>query len=61
MTDTKDDSHRFSASSHLEHMPADDRGPSVGDLKPVIEDDDANNPKVREYPQWYKHKSMYTH
>ncbi|KAJ6090308.1 hypothetical protein N7486_009123 [Penicillium sp. IBT 16267x] len=45
MTDTKDDSERFTASSHLENMPADERGLSAGDLKPVIDDEDMNNPQ----------------
>lgn len=47
MTDSKDNPNRLSASSHLENMPADERGPSVGDEKPVIDDYDVNNPQVR--------------
>lgn len=54
MTDSKDDPNRFSASSHLENMPADERGPSVGDLKPVIDEDDMNDPQVRECPERFK-------
>ncbi|KAJ5884387.1 hypothetical protein N7504_011959 [Penicillium tannophilum] len=45
MTDSKDNPNRLSASSHLENMPAYERGPSVGDEKPVIEDYDVNNPQ----------------
>jgi hypothetical protein len=59
MTDTKDDSHRFSASSHLENLP-DERMPSVGDLKPVIEEDDVDNPQVRT-SEWFKRGTRDAH
>ncbi|KAJ5935061.1 hypothetical protein N7466_004608 [Penicillium verhagenii] len=45
MTDTKEDADHFSASSHLENMPADEDGPSLGDLKSAIDDGDVNNPQ----------------